>query len=215
MPGENNDDLDPNKNQIDPKNLTDEQKTYLKTLVDVELAPIKEKLNGAYGQRDEALRKLADKERADQEAEAKRLEAEGKKTEAAELRLAQEKAARDSAEAQLVELKRDGVVRSALLGIEFRNTKSADVAFREVVSQLVKDDKGNYAGKNGETVAELVATFIKDEDNEFLLKPKANSGGGGGEKKPTPGSKETSLFKMSQADVIAGIADGTIKRKGK
>lgn len=203
---------DPNKAK--PGTLTPEQQAAVDAAVAEALKPIKQKLDGAYGQRDEALRKLAEKERADQEAEAKRLEAEGKKAEAAELRLAQEKAARETAEAELKNVKRDNVVRSAFAGQEFRSARAQESAIKEVIDTLSQNDKGEWVTKDGKTIQEAVNAFAADEDNSYLFKPKPSSGGGSSNNKPSgDGGSSKSLFSLSQAELLARAEAGTLRKK--
>lgn len=179
------------------------------------LKDIKSKLDNAYGARDAALAKAAEYERKEREAEIKRLEAEGKVKEAFELQLAQEKAARDAAEKRITELTRDSEVRGALLGLNFRNDKAGEMAYQQVVSDLVKDEKGNWIHKSGVSIKEFVKAFSDNEDNSFLFKPKASSGGGSSSNSSSSSAttKNTSLFTMSQEEVLKMAREGKLPRK--
>jgi hypothetical protein len=59
-----------------------------------------------------------------------------------------------------------------MTGLEFRNKKAQDLAFQEVVSQLVQNDKGDWVHKSGSTVKDFVESFAKDDSNNFLFKPR-------------------------------------------
>ena len=107
-----------------------------------ELKPIKEKLNTAFSQRDEALKKIAEFEKEKRDAEIARLKEEGKHKEAFERQLAEERAAREALEKTNLELSRNNDVRVALNGINFRNDKAVEMAFQEIVGALVRNEQG-------------------------------------------------------------------------
>ena len=179
------------------------------------LKDVKEKLNAAFAQRDEANKKLAERELADEEARRKKLEEEGKHKEVYELKLADERAKREALEKRNIELSRDVEVRTALAGKDFRNERSINMAFKEIVSELVKDDNGNWKHQSGVSIQAYVEKFSSDEDNAFLFKVKANNGSGtstqtGGTN--TEGSKPKSLFSMSQAEVLKMAEEGKLQR---
>jgi hypothetical protein len=199
------------------KNETAEEKIerLAKEKSDAELAKIKENLDKAYKARDEAEAKLKVKETAEREAELKRLEDEGKHKEAYEQRLKDERMGREAAEKRVVELTRDVEVKTALSILEFRNERASQIAFKEVIDQLVRNDKGEWIHKSGVSLHDFVKSFAADEDQAFLFKPRTNSGAGGqGEPKGGQGdqTKSTSLFAKSQAEVIAMAAAGKFSR---
>ena len=177
------------------------------------LKPIKSNLDKAYAARDEALKKLAEREKQDREAELKRLEEEGKYKEAAELRLKEEREARVAAESRIVALTRDMELKSVLAGIEFRNAKASSVAFLEIQSQLKQDASGNWVHSSGLGLKEAVEEFISKEENTFLLKPKISAGGGGGPIHGKPTNDSKSLFSMTQEEVMQMARDGKLRRK--
>lgn len=183
--------------------------------IEKELAPIKSKLDKAYQQRDETLAKLAEFERKEKEARMKLLEDEGKHKEVYELRLAEEKAANEALRRQNTELSRDVSVRDAISGLPFRSAKSQDMAFKEITNNLVQNEQGTWVHRSGISIREYCNAFSKDEENSFLFKPKTNSGSGApastsGNSKPGA-EKPTSLFNMSQAEVLQLAAQGKLK----
>jgi len=181
-----------------------------------QLKEIKTKLDEAYKKRDEALQKTAELERVKKEQEIKDLEAAGKHKEAYEARLAEIEAKSKDLEKRNTELARDVAVKDALKGHSFRNDKASEMAYQDVVAQLVQNDKGQWVHRSGVSIASFVETFAKDSANEFLFKAKQNSGAGTGSgsgngAKPT---NQDSLFKMSQADVLKLAAEGKFGNGG-
>ena len=181
--------------------------------LDAELAQIKKSLDGAYKQRDEALAKIAAQDAKDKEATLKKMEEDGKYKEAFELRLAQEKATNDALRKQNTELSRDVSVRDALKGMSFRNDKASDMAFKEITSQLVQNEQGQWVHRSGIKVHEFCEAFARDEDQQFLFKSKPNSGGGTSSSTGGTGTdtgKKKSLFAMSQDEVLKMAAEGKL-----
>jgi hypothetical protein len=181
--------------------------------VNQELSGIKGKLDNAFKQRDEALSKIAEFEKKERESTLKRLEEEGKHKEVYELKLAEERAKNEALEKINTELSRDVSVRDALKSYTFRNDKAADMAFREIVSSLVRDESGKWVHRSGISVRDFVEAFSKDEDQSFLFKPKTSTGGGSSSPKSGSGdSKPKSIFEMSQAEVLKLAAEGKLKK---
>jgi hypothetical protein len=179
--------------------------------LDAELAGIKKSLDGAYKQRDESLAKIAAYEAKEKEATLTRLKEEGKHKEAFELQLAEERAANAALTRRNTELSRDVNVRDALRGFTFRNDKAAEMAFREITSNLVQDEHKEWIHRSGISIRDYCEAFSKDDDQSFLFKSKANTGGGIGPQiggTPPSDGKPKSLFAMSQAEVIKMAAEG-------
>lgn len=137
---------------------------------------------------DERLK--AEKKRADDLAAAARarelkdLEDQGKHVEAEKQRTAAAEARAEAAEIRIVKLERDQVVKDALADVQFRNARARETAFGSIVSELIQDDNKDWVHKSGTSIAAFITTFVEDEDNDFLLKPKSNSGGGVDKLKP-------------------------------
>ena len=187
----------------------------VKAKLDEAIKDIKTKLDKAYSNRDEALKKVAEFEEKEREAQLQRLKDEGKHKEAFELQLAEEKAKNEVLTKRNVELTRDVEVKGVLGGYTFRNDKSFNLAFKEIASDLIKDSKEQWVHSSGVSIKEYIKAFSEDPENSFLFKQQASSGSGGsGGSGNTGGSsdKKKSLFDMSQADVIKMAEEGKLKK---
>jgi hypothetical protein len=176
------------------------------------LQPIKEKLDNAFKMRDEALAKVAEFEKKEREAEKARLKEAGKLTELFEMQLAEERAAREAAEKQNVQLTRDISVKSILATLDFRNEKSREMAYKEIVEQLVRNEQGEWVHRSGINVRDYVKAYAEQEDNSFLFRPKVSSGSGGSSPSTSSStsSKQKSLFEMSQEEVLQLAMEGKL-----
>ncbi|HPG64644.1 MAG TPA: hypothetical protein PLE82_04835 [Saccharofermentans sp.] len=184
--------------------------------LDEKLRDIKQKLDSAYSERDEALRKTQDANEALKQANLKRLEEEGKHKEALEIRLADEQAVNAALKKHNVELTRDNAVRNELRALEFRNQNAYDMAFRSLVDSLTLDTASNTWSQAGVSIREAVKDFAANPEQQFLFKPKANSGGGQGDITDKPAdtsNKNKSLFSRTQAEVLAMAEKGLLNRK--
>jgi len=191
--------------------------TSVQKLVEAQVAEalkdIKDKLNKAYEARDAAIKDKAELERREKEANLKRMEEEGKHKEVLELRLAESNAALEVANKRITELTRDVEVREVLSGLPFRNDKAAKVAYKEVVDELVQDDKGVWRHKSGVSIKDYVEAFSKDEDQAFLFKVKSSSGAGTSTTTTNTENKSGSLFAMKQEDVLKLAAEGKLPKR--
>lgn len=200
--------LDENGNPIvTPTAATPEEiKKQVDALVAEELKNIKAKLDAAYSQRDEIIRKNTALEEEQKQIKMKALEAEGKHSEVADMKVAALEEKLRIAERRNVEYSRDFAVRDALVGLSFRNERSQAMAYRDVLEQLVQDEgTGQWNHKTGVSIKEFVAAFSKDEENSFLFTPKVNSGSGGGNT-PAGGlpdmTKGKKLSELSSAEIL-------------
>jgi hypothetical protein len=178
------------------------------------LKPIKEKLDGAYRARDLAID--AEKEAAKKlrEAEIAQMKADGLVAEALEAEKSDLAARLSASEERNLRLTRDGDVKDALGAYEFRTPRAQEMAKRDIISELKQDADGNWKHTSGASIEEFVTTFMKLDDNSFLLKPKTSTGLGMRKITPeAPVQKPTSLFGRSQADVMNDIAEGKITRR--
>lgn len=183
--------------------------------LDSELAPIKGKLDNAFKARDEALAKVAEFEKAAKEANLKRLTEEGKHREVYELQIAEANARNEALEKRNTELSRDVTVKDALKSLPFRNDRASEMAFKEIVDNLVKNEAGQWVHRSGISVKDYCEAFSKDDNQSFLFKPKTNSGGGTptGNSTTSGGSTSTgkqSIFDLSQAEVLKRASEGTL-----
>jgi len=180
------------------------------------LAPIKSKLDAAYAARDEALGKVAESDRLQKEALKKQLEADGKHKELAEMRIAEQDAVIKDLQKANTELARNNEVRAVLASLEFRNDRSAEIGFKEITSDLIKNDQGVWVHKSGKSIKDFITQdFAKDDTYSFLFKPKTNSGGGSGSVTTVSGEATGSLFKRTQAEVLADAAAGRLPHQQK
>jgi hypothetical protein len=184
--------------------------------LDESLKDIKSKLDKAYSSRDDAFKKVAEFEQKEREQELKRLQDEGKHKEAYELQLAEEKAKREALEKRNVELTRDIEARSALSNHNFRNDNALEMAYKEIVSELVKNESGNWVHRSGASIREYVKQFSENADNAFLFKPVTSSGSGSNPTINTTANTTTttkkSLFGMKQEDVLKMAAEGKFRK---
>jgi len=176
--------------------------------VDASLTDIKGKLDNAFAARDEALRKVAEFEAKEKEANIKRLEDEGKHKEAYELKLAEERAAKEVLMKRVTELSRDVSVRDALKGYSFRNDNASEMAYREIVAQLVQNEQGSWVHRSGVSIKEFAEAFSKGDEHSFLFKPKASSGAGTTTATSTAPGEVKSLFQLPQSEVLKMAAEG-------
>lgn len=189
-----------------------ETETLIATKVAEAIADIKVKLDGAYKSRDDALEKVATFEREKNEAIKAQLLAEGKHKELSELQLAEKDAKIKDLEKTNTELARNNEVRTYLAGLEFRNERASDLAFREITNELVKNEQGVWTHKSGKSIQEFVKAFAIDPTQDFLFKPKTNNGGGGTQHTSgNTGEKPTSLFKLSTPEILKRAAEGTLR----
>jgi len=187
----------------------------VKERLDKELMGIKESLNKAYAARDENAAKVAEFERKEREATVKRLAEEGKHKEAYELQLAEKEAALAALAKRNIELSRDVAVREAVRQFTFRNGKAEAMAVQEITSNLVQNEHKEWVHRTGISIKEYCDAFAKDEDQSFLFKAKVNSGAGTSSPSSVTGvpTKPTSLFAMSQDEVIRLAAEGKLPSK--
>jgi hypothetical protein len=193
------------KEELDP-NDPDLLKKMAEKLANEQLADIKKKLDAAYAARDEALTKIEKANAEKREKEIKDLEAAGQHKEAFELKEAELKARLKALEDRNTELTRDATLKGILMGYEFRNENAAAMAYKSIVDELVKDEKGNWMHKSGVPIKDFVEVYSKDDANSFLFKAQTSSGAGlpapkGGGGAPVT-NKTNSLFAKTQAEVL-------------
>jgi len=190
-----------NMESVDPKKTEE----LIDKVVEERLAKIKASLDKAYADRDAAVKKAVALEDEQKQARMKSLEAEGKHKEIAEMKVAELQEKLRIAEGKVTSLSRDSTVKDALAGLEFRNERSQQMAYKDVIEQLVQDNEtGGWIHKSGVSIKEFVAAFSKDDENSFLFKPKTNSGGGTGSPSGNPRlDPNKKLSQMTTQEVLA------------
>lgn len=118
-------------------------------IVKDQLADIKSKLDNAYGARDAAVTEAEKLKEEKRLADIEALKAQGKHAEAAQAELAAARAKIKALEEVNTNLSRDSSVKDALKGLDFRSGKASDTAFKEIVGQLIQNDKGQWVHKTG------------------------------------------------------------------
>lgn len=216
-----NKDLNDDSNQDSASGKPPDDKDMIERLVkervESSLKDIKGKLDNAFKARDEALRKAAELEQQEKERQTKMLEEQGKYKELYEQHLAEKAAEIAALEKRNLELSRDSTVRDALKALPFRNANASDMAYKTIVDQLIRNDKGEWVHRTGISVEDFVESYQKDENNSFLFKAKINSGGGSEESTTgTPStSKVKSLFEIPQDQVIKMAMEGKLPSRAR
>lgn len=175
------------------------------------LAKMKSNMDRMAKERDEALRVKNELEQAQKEEKIKRLEDEGKLQEAAELKIADLQAKLEVLDKQNTKLNRDSMLHSQLASLNFRNERSREMAYRDIIDQLKQTEEGQWVHTSGSSMREFVDSYSKNEDNSFLFKIKSNSGSGMTQPTGTPPvTEKRSLSQMSQDEVLALAAKGEL-----
>jgi len=175
------------------------------------LAKMKSNMDRMAKERDEALRVKNELEQAQKEEKIKRLEDEGKLQEAAELKIADLQAKLEVLDKQNTKLNRDSMLHSQLASLNFRNERSREMAYRDIIDQLKQTEEGQWVHTSGSSMREFVDSYSKNEDNSFLFKIKSNSGSGMTQPAGTPKMTEKkALSQMSQDEVLALAAKGEL-----
>jgi hypothetical protein len=201
--------------QNTPPAITPEVQALIQAETDKQLKQMKDNVDKAYKAKEAAEARATALETEKRNAEIARLTEEGKHREAFELQLKEEKALREAAEKRNVELTRDLGLRNALGAYEFRNANALEMAYREIVPNLIQDAAGQWVHKSGVSITESVKTFVSHEDNAFLLKTKASTGGGSQQpaRSGDTSKKKVSLFEMDQNEVLALAAEGKLRNR--
>jgi len=213
-----NPDYDPTKNE-DGTLIENKPKTETPEEIEARLkAEFKTRMDALDQKRKDAETRVAEFERKEREAETQRLKDAGKLEEAHQRELEDRDARMRDLENRNTELTRDREVEKLLRGTEFRNARSEDMASRDIISNLVKDDSGAWVAKNGKSVADYVSEFLADEDNAFLLKSKRSTGLNADEvviDAPNADKKDGSIFSRPLASVLKDAEAGKLPHQQK
>ena len=192
--------------------LAAKNKPPVKDDEDDRLAPIKEKLDKAFSERNDLAKKVAALEKEKRDAEIERLKEAGNHKEAFELQLKEKDQRILSLETEIVGLTRDISVKDQFRTHTFRNDKAADAAYNAVVSELVQDDKGKWVHKDGDSISAFIKRFSEDDDNQFYFAPKVNRGKGSSTTTTTTTQSDgVKLAERPQSEFLKDIAAGKFK----
>ena len=174
-------------------------------------------MNSAYSQRDEAVAKAVSFEEEKKALTISRLEEEGKHKEVADMKISEMTAKLEARDRQITELTRDSAVRDALKGLDFRNDTAADFAYRDVVDQLIQNENGQWVHRTGSSIKDFIDSFRKDDDKEFLFRPKQSSGTGQQAQSVATGGFDSSksMADMTNDEIMAAAAAGHFDGSGK
>mgnify|MGYP000450877061 FL=1 len=190
---------------------TDSELDPIEREVQERLAKMKSNMDRMASERDEALKKAVEIEQKQKQEKIQRLEEEGKLQEALEMKLAEAQAKLKVFEEENVKLNRDSVVNSALGSLEFRNERSRQMAYRDIVEQLVQNDDGLWVHKTGTNIQDFIKTYSKNEDNSFLFRVKANTGAGTANNSGAPSmDQKKSIGEMTTEEVLALASKGQL-----
>jgi hypothetical protein len=212
---EDNQEVQTSDQEVDMEETTQTQEKQevdpVEAAIQERLAQMKSNMDRMVKERDEALKAKAELESARKKEQIERLEAEGKIKEALEMKLAEAEARMAVLNEQNTALARDNVVNNALVGLEFRNDRSREMARREIVEQLVQNENGLWVHKSGTNIQDFIVAYSKNEDNSFLFRVKVNTGAGtatpSGQSNTT---EKKSLSQLSQEEVLALAAKGQL-----
>lgn len=175
------------------------------------LSKMKSNVDRMAKERDEALKKAAEIEQQQKQETMKRLEEEGKLQELSEMKIADLEAKLKVYEEENTRLNRDSVVNSLLGSLDFRNDRSRQLAYRDIVEQLVQNDNGSWVHKSGTTIQDFITSYSDNEDNSFLFRVKANSGAGTAAPAGVSNTNENKpLSEMSTQEVLNLAAKGQL-----
>lgn len=178
----------------------------------IENDKVKENIQKAYAQRDEMAKELEELRAAKREAELKALEEAGRKEEADKMRMQELKDQLAQAQAQVTGLTRDSALKGALAGMEFRSDKAADIAYKDIVGNLIQDANGNWVSPTGQSIQDYVQFYAQDEANSFMFKAKQSSGSSAmaaaTNSTSTPVQGSVNPRDMSGEDLVKAISEG-------
>ena len=206
----NTDDVESEENR-ETQNSASETEALINKIVEERIAKAKAAIDKAYKERDEAVKKAVALEEERKAAKIAALESEGKHQEVAKMKIAELEEKLRLATEKNVQLTRDATVREALTGLDFRNEKSQQMAYRDIVDQLVQDeDTGAWVHRSGVSIKEFVSAFSKDENNSFLFRPKTNSGSGVGGINSTGQKLNKKISEMTTEEILQAAASGKL-----
>ena len=183
-----------------------------------ELKQMKENMNRMSAERDEALKKAKEFEKAQRQREITAMEEAGKTSEAYEAKLADREAELETLRNENIRLTRDHTVDRLLSSVErsFRNSEARKMAFDRIVSQLVRDDAGRWVHNSGLSLDDYVKKFEADDNFEYLFEPRENVGTGADTRRNSDlsGLEGKKMSDLTPAEMIRKAAAGKLPGRG-
>lgn len=193
----------------------EEIKAQVDAMVEERLKEVKSKLDSAYGARDEAIQKATRLAEEAKQREMEALTAAGKHQEVLQMKLTAAEEQLKMFKERITGFERDSVVQEQLRGLSFRNDRSAEMAYRTVVEQLVQNNDGAWVHRTGVPIKDFVSAFAKDPEYEFLFQPKSNSGAGSGNGNGAPNTKlNKKVTDMTTQELMAAAQSGQFGQFG-
>lgn len=180
----------------------------LESMVDEKLAKMKANLDNAYAKLEESQKlniRLEDEKKA---FERKRLEDEGKHLELAQSETVELRERNAILEEKITALTRDQSVKDVIAGAPFRNDVAREMAFDRIVSKLVNDENRGWVHESGASIEEFFKQFQKSSDNEFMFKPKENTGTGSSPGKSVKGALNKPMSEMTTTELLQAASEG-------
>jgi hypothetical protein len=162
-------------------------------------------------ERDEALKVKNQMEADAKAAKIAQLEKDGKLQEVAEMKIADLEAKLSIYQAENTKLNRDSVLQNALAGLDFKNDRSREMAYKDIVEQLSQTEEGVWRHTSGTSISDFVTGYSKSEDNSFLFRVKSNTGSGAASNNLSSNtSTKKSLSQMSTSEMLAAAQKGEL-----
>ena len=170
---------------------------------------VKANIQKAYEERDQMAAKLKEYETKAREAELKALEEGGKLEEAMKLRMSDMQKELELAKAQNVALTRDAALKGLLAGLDFVTPKAAEIAYNDIVQNLVQDATGQWVSRIGQSMEDYLSFYQNDEGNKFLFKVKQSTGSKTMQDNASaaPVQQQKSIREMSAAELVEYYKD--------
>jgi hypothetical protein len=180
----------------------------IERLVQEKLKPMKSSMDKMAKERDQAQKEAERLRKEAAKAEEEDLKSRGKHTEALKMKLDKSEEEKEALQQQLVDLSRSQAVSEAISNLPFRNERAMELAKDDINRQLRQDSDGNWVHESGLDLKSFMEDYTKNSDNEFLFKPKNNSGAGGtkpgSSKKP---EKPKTFSEMSSSEAIRSVKE--------
>jgi len=188
-----------NKNKEKDKNKKEDSE------LEVLKQQFKEKMDALDKKLKDTQAELKDTKKREREAEIEAMKSAGKDKEALEAQISDMNSELETLRGENVSLRRDNAVDASLSTAEFRNDRARASARRDIVDSLIQDDSGRWVSRDGKDIESTVSSYLEDEENRFLFKPKQNTGSSTTSMTSTsvPQDKPKSIFDVPQDQMIA------------